>query len=74
MDFFRTSVDQRYRNDAVFKMLVDTLYYHIEQARYTPTELREACHLAACMYEEKHVRPMMIDPSKPFEWKIKDRR
>lgn len=61
----------RYHRDTVFKALVDTLYFHMGDAKYTPTELREACHLAACMYEDRHVRPFLIDPAKPFIWNVK---
>ena len=69
-DFLRRQVDIRYKDDPEFQVLVDTLYSLIGQSQYTPTELREACHLAACMYEWKHVRPLLIDPKQPFKWNI----
>ncbi len=68
----RTLPHTRYENDVQFKTLVSLLYCEIERGSYTPTELREACHLAACMYEERHVRPMLIDPSEPFKWNFKE--
>ena len=71
--FLREFPDARYHRDANFHTLVDVLYHHIEQAHYTPTELREACHLAACMYEERYVRPMFIDPKEPFKWNVAPR-
>jgi hypothetical protein len=67
----RLSPYDRYRNDGLFHVLVDTLHAQMEQCNYTPSELREACHLAACMYEERHVRPMFIDPKEPFKWNLK---
>ena len=68
--WIRTAPEIRYDNDAMFHTLVDVLYYHMCEAKYTPTELREACHLAACMYEERHVRPMFVNPSQPFKWNV----
>lgn len=70
--FGRMSAHQRWQTDPAFHALVDMLYYHMREAKYTPTELREACHLAACMYEEMHVRPMFIDPKEPFKWNVRD--
>ena len=55
-----TRTQERYYNDPTFHALVDTLYQHIVDAKYTPGELREACHLAACMYEDRHIRPMFF--------------
>lgn len=54
------SAQERYHRDPVFHTLVDTLFVHIREAMYTPTELREACHLAAVMYENYHVRNIRI--------------
>lgn len=71
-DFTRTAPETRYHNDPMFHTLVDTLYYHMREAKYTPTELREACHLAACMYEMYHVKPFFLDPTKPFMWNIRE--
>ena len=67
----RMPADVRYHKDPVFHSLVDVLYLHILEAQYTPTELREACHLAACRYELEHVKPIFFDPTKPFEWNLK---
>ncbi len=61
---------ERYHRDAAFHALVDVLFVHMRESNYTPTELREACHLAACMYEAKHVHPLFIDPKEPFKWNI----
>ena len=70
-DFQRTTADARYKSDPQFAMVVNVLRSYMEQAHYTPTELREACHLAACMYEWEHVKPLMIDPKEPFKWNLR---
>jgi hypothetical protein len=67
----RTPPQERYHVDPMFHAIVDVLYAHMRDAKYTPTELREACHLAACMYEERNVRPLFIDPKRPFVWNVK---
>jgi hypothetical protein len=56
----------RYRQDPLFRMLVDTIYRLAEQAHadgntFTPTELREAAMVAAIMMEERHMRPILVD-------------
>lgn len=43
--------EERYMTDVEFKRLVDTLENLIVEARYTPSELRDACLLAAIRYE-----------------------
>lgn len=69
--FKRMLPDERYRTDPHFRTLVDLLLHHIEAAAYTPTELREACHLAACIYENTHIRPLLSNPMQPFVWDLK---
>jgi len=54
------TIREKYYTDPVFHNLVDVLYYQIEQANYTPSELRQAVLLAAILYEEKHVSPKII--------------
>lgn len=49
-------------NDPEYNHLVDTLSGLIEHARFTPSELREACVLASINYEMKHIRDHHIDP------------
>lgn len=56
----RMSVFDRYRSDAAFHELVDLLWAMLEKSEFTPTELREACHIAACKYEMTHIRPIVF--------------
>jgi len=49
---------ERYHNDANFKVLVDMMVGHIQQAHYTPSEMREAAMLASIIYEEFNVNQM----------------
>ena len=53
---------EKYMNDPEYHHLVKTLEMMIEQARFTPSELREAVILACINYEMRHVREMSIDP------------
>lgn len=52
----------KYMNDPEYHHLVQTFEHLIEQARFTPSELREACVLACINYEMRHVRSRYIDP------------
>lgn len=61
----RLSPVERYRSDVMFRTIVDQLYILIEQAQYTPTEIREAVMLAQIKYEELHVRPLIIEADWP---------
>jgi hypothetical protein len=56
------SPKEKYMNDPEYYRLVNTLEQLIEQARFTPSELREACVLASINYEMKHIRNHNIDP------------
>lgn len=65
-DWGSSRPEDRYRNDPVFKSLVDVLSCMLENnamRNWTPTELREAVMLAACRYEMTHVRPLFIHGS-----------
>ena len=52
----------KYMNDPEYHHLVHTLEGLIEAARFTPSELREACVLASINYEMRHIRHVTIDP------------
>lgn len=53
---------EKFLNDPQYNHLVRTLEGMIEQAHFTPSELREACVLASINYEMRHIRNMQIDP------------
>lgn len=53
---------EKYQNDPEYNHLVCMLESMIEQARFTPSELREACVLASINYEMRHIRECQIDP------------
>jgi hypothetical protein len=53
---------EKYMNDPEYHRLVSMLENFIEQARFTPSELREACVLACINYEMRNVRSFNIDP------------
>jgi hypothetical protein len=53
---------EKYQNDPEYNHLVCMLESMIEQARFTPSELREACVLASINYEMRHIRERQIDP------------
>jgi predicted RNA-binding protein associated with RNAse of E/G family len=51
-------IRERYQNDPIFRVMVDSLVNAIEIGQITPTEAREAAMLAQIMYESRHLRPM----------------
>ncbi len=64
----------RYREDATFRMLVDAVESMIHDAKYTPSELREAVTLAAIHYESTNInRRYFYDPSDPMAILHRDR-
>jgi hypothetical protein len=50
----------RYRSDANFKGLVDTMTAYIHQCYFTPSEMRDAAVLASIIYEETTVRKIIV--------------
>jgi heterodisulfide reductase subunit B len=71
-DWDRT-VRARYQNDAHFKHLVDCLEHAIHQAKYTPSELREAAILAAIHYEHHTLRQSFVrDDERDEMWRALD--
>ena len=59
------SANERYSNDPQFRALVDNLHNHIREAKFTPTEIREAAILAQIHYESYTFRPVFVDPDNP---------
>lgn len=61
---------KRYQTDPEYHLLVDSLEDQIHRARFTPTELQEACILACINYEHHRLRPYRIDDACVVEPKI----
>jgi hypothetical protein len=53
---------EKYQKDPEYNHLVCMLESMIARARFTPSELREACVLASINYEMRHIRERQIDP------------
>ena len=53
---------EKYQNDPEYHHLVCLLESLIERAKFTPSEMREACILACINYEMRHVCETYIDP------------
>ncbi len=56
------SPKEKYMNDPEYHHLVTFLESLIEKARFTPSEIREACVLACINYEMRHIREHAINP------------
>ena len=63
---------EKYMNDPEYHSLVAMLEQFIETARFTPSELREACVLACINYEMRHVRAHTIDPRAMEAFRVLD--
>lgn len=63
---------EKYQNDPEYNHLVCMLESMIEQARFTPSELREACVLASINYEMRHIRDRQIDPRVDNAFRVLD--
>lgn len=67
-------VRDRYQYDPVFRNLVTYMLVLIEEAKTTPTEIREAAMLAQIIYEETHVRShLVVDNVTPTEIDMLDK-
>lgn len=60
----RRTPAERYQTDAAFHYLVASLGNLLAAADYTPSELREAVILAATIYTQRTIRPMIFGPWK----------
>lgn len=63
---------EKYLNDPEYHDLVRMLEKFIEQAQFTPSELREAAVLASINYEMRHVRDRTIDPRTAEAFRVLD--
>lgn len=51
---------EKYYHDPHYRAFVDTLVSYIHQAKYTPSEVREAAILACIIYEENNIHKHLI--------------
>lgn len=58
----RLTPEERYQRDPSFHALVHILRGELQKGNYTPTELREACLLAATFHEAYAEPARFIDP------------
>ena len=59
-ELYRMQPRDRYQSDVDFHHLVDLMHAMIIKAQFSPSELREAAVLAACMYEERQTRSVYM--------------
>lgn len=60
--------EHAYRNDPIFRALVDMLYRAFRDGTYTPTDVRQAMVMASVKFErERTDRPFIPDTPSPGE-------
>lgn len=55
------SAEERYRNDQLFRALVDTMEKAYGSLQFTPSEMRNAAMYAALRFEQRTIRPIYRD-------------
>ena len=60
-----TEIGRRYMTDPLFRNLTTHMVAMLESVEATTLDLREAAFMASLIYEEKHVRPVVIPLDKP---------
>ena len=60
------SIDSRYQNDATFRTVVKSMVNILENYDndFTPLDLRDACYMARIIFEQTHVRPIIMENKK----------
>jgi len=53
--------EEKYLNDLEYRHLVNTVEALIHEAKFTPSEIREACMLGCIHYEQHRIRKYFID-------------
>ena len=59
------SAEERYRNDPLFRRVVDTIESWIHEMHVTPSECRDAAMLGALHFENKNFRCEVFVPEQP---------
>ena len=62
----------KYQSDNNFKVLVDMMVSHIQECKYTPSEMREAAMLASIIYEEYRLNYNPIIVNKKMEIALRE--
>ena len=62
------SPKERYESDPQFHALVNIMISYIQQAQFTPTEMREAAVLASIIYEQHNIRHPWIMSKELEKW------
>lgn len=63
-----TKLEERYRNDPDFHILVKNLENIIETLRLTPSEIRDAAMFACIKFELTHVKQIQYDSVSGINW------
>lgn len=53
-------MNQAYQNDPDTKQLIEVMIHMMEKLRFTPFEMKQAAVYAAMMFENRHIRPMIM--------------
>lgn len=56
----RMTAEYRYRNDPMFRRIVDSIRSVLHEHYLTPTEVREAAVFACCLHERDHINPSVV--------------
>lgn len=59
---------EKYYSDPHYHQLVDVMVGMITQAKYTPSEMREAAILASIIYEERLGPRTVVLPKEVVKW------
>ena len=59
IEFYKMPAEERYFHEVMFHQLVDQMEHFIREAKYSPSEMREAAILAGIHYEQKQIRTIV---------------
>jgi hypothetical protein len=68
-------LEDRYRNDAPFRQLVELLMSAIHNCHLTPSEVRDAAFFASLRYEERHgIRFVVVEATGELRYPTEDEK